>query len=172
MRLCSDEGAIGVPGIVKIGIALAVFGLLGYDTFFTIATHLKAEDVAQNAAYAGSQAWDATSGSGDTHNAATAYDGVIQYLLTNEPAKCRDELTSDASQAVPATIPAGCDYVCTGAKTQAPICGSHGTFMVDSDGMVHLVIRREAETLVFKHLGFMHSMLTAYEHGDASTDQS
>lgn len=171
MRLGSDEGAVGLPGIVKIAIALAVLGVLGYDTAVTIATHLKAESDAQDAAYAASQAWSNANVDNTPQDAGTAYQAAIQYMIGNESAKCTAELQADATQTAPASIPAGCDYLCTGASTQVAVCGKHGTFMIDQDGTVHLVVRRVAKTLVFGHLGFMHSLLTAYEHGDASIDQ-
>jgi hypothetical protein len=143
MRLGSDHGAIGVPGIVKIAVALGVLGVLGYDTFVTIATHLKAESDAQNAAYAASQQWFEST----DHSAQTAYNAAAQYIQANDPS----------------------DHVCAGDTD--PVCGKHGLFTVDPDGTVHLVVRREAKTLVFGHLGFMHNLLIAYEQGDANQRQ-
>lgn len=162
----SDSGALGVPGLVKLAVVLGVLGVLGYDTFITIATHLKAESDAQNAAYAASSAWE--NADTDQRDAETAYQAAVAYLVDNQPAKCAAESVAGQSQSAPSAIPAGCDYLCTGASTERAICGSHGSFTVDSDGTVHLVVRREAKTLVFSHLGFMHSLLVAYEHGDAN----
>jgi hypothetical protein len=65
----------------------------------------------------------------------------------------------------------GCDYLCTGAGNQTLECGTHGLFSVDEDGTVHLVIRKQAKTVLFGHLGFMHSLLVAYEQGDANETQ-
>ncbi|HVV77604.1 MAG TPA: hypothetical protein VHC43_16410 [Mycobacteriales bacterium] len=170
MRLGSDQGAIGVPWMVKLAIALAVFGVLGYDTFVTIATHLSAENDAQNAAYAASSAWSSASSDGVPQNADTAFQGAITYLAGKQSAKCMSELKANSTLASPSSIPTGCDYICTGAKSQAGVCGSHGRFAIDPDGTVHLVLRKQAQTLVFSHLGFMHSLLVAWEHGDASVD--
>jgi hypothetical protein len=142
--------------------------VLGYDTFFTIATHLKTENDAQNAAYAASQAW--FNAQGQDRDANTAYQAALVYLAGVQPAECRTELTAEASQAPAGVIPKGCDYLCTGASNQTALCGSSGGFTVDADGTVHLVVRREAKTLVFGHLGFMHSLLVAYEHGDANQE--
>lgn len=165
MRLGSDHGAIGVPGIVKLAVAFAVLGVLGYDTFVTIATHLKAENDAQNAAFAASTAWENAREARDNPGATTAYEAAIQYLAGQQGAGCAK---SYQGQAAPNSVPLGCDYLCTGASDQAALCGTHGAFSVDPDSTVHLVVRREAKTLVFGHLGFMHSLLVAYEHGDAN----
>lgn len=166
----SDSGALGIHWLVKLAVALGILGVLGYDTFVTVATHLKAENDAQNAAYAASQAWqDANHAAGSQETLSAAYQAAITWLQDNEPSRCTAELQAQAAQATPASIPAGCDYVCVGASSQTQICGSHGRFTIDPDGTVHLVVRREANTLVFGHLGFMHSLLVAYENGDAST---
>ncbi|HVT19877.1 MAG TPA: hypothetical protein VHE57_00630 [Mycobacteriales bacterium] len=145
MRIRGDDrGAIGVPGIVKLAAALAVLGLLGYDGFVTIATHLKAEDDAQNAAYAASQAWiDAPAAQ---RTAMSAYQAAAEWTAENNAS----------------------DHVCEGSTD--PLCGDKGSFSIDPDGTVHLVIRREAKTLIFKHLGFMHGLLVAYESGDANSN--
>lgn len=141
-----DRGALVVPGIVKIAVALGVLGVLGYDTFETIATHLKAESDAQNAAYAGSSAWnDARFGDGGTASAQTAYDAANTYLTANKA-----------------------DHLC--GMPGDHLCDGHNTFVVDPDGTVHLIVRREASTLVFGHLGFMHRFLVAYEEGDANSE--
>lgn len=130
-----------VPGIVKLILPLAVLGLLGYDGFVTVATHLKAEDDAQNVAYAVSQYWyDNPS----TRTLMNAYQEAVDYEAANNPK----------------------DHVCEGSTD--PLCGTHGTFSVDPDGTVHLVVRRTASTLIFKHFGFMKSVLVAYESGDAN----
>lgn len=169
MRPCDrDRGALAVPGIVKIAVALGVLGLLGYDGFVTVATHLKASNDAQNAAYAASQAWfEGTS----THTAQIAYNAALVYLAQNQPSECAAALTTESQGGAPGDIPEGCDYICTGAQIQVPVCGSNGGFSVDPDGTVHLTIRREAKTLIFGHLGFMHSTLVAYEQGDANERQ-
>jgi hypothetical protein len=167
MRHCdSDGGAFAVPGIVKIAIAMAVLGVLGYDGFFTVATHLKTENDAQNAAYAASAAWQ--DAAANTRTAEVAYQAAVTYLASNQPSDCMDELTESAKGVVPSSIPVGCDFICTGASNQSQLCGSHGSFTVDPTGTVHLIIRRQAKTLVFGHIGFMHSLLVAYEAGDAN----
>jgi hypothetical protein len=175
MRSCDrDRGAFEVPGLVKLAIAFAVLGLLGYDGFQTIATHLKAESDAQNAAYAASQKWlqaETDSSGTESPTADLAYQAALIYLASNQSASCRAELTAESQGGTPSTIPKGCDFVCTGAANQATDCGSHGKFVVDRDGTVHLVVRREAKTLIFGHLGFLHSMLVAYEQGDANQEQ-
>jgi hypothetical protein len=169
MRHCgNDRGAFAVPGIVKWAIALAIFGLLGYDTFFTIATHLKTENDAQNAAYAASTAWTDAQG---VRNAEVAFQAAVVYLQGIEPSDCAGELAASAMQQAPGVIPVGCDYICTGAANQAAECGTHGLFSVDDDGTVHLVLRRQAKTLLFGHLSFMHGLLVAYEQGDANETQ-
>ncbi|HWC35541.1 MAG TPA: hypothetical protein VG650_12035 [Mycobacteriales bacterium] len=173
MRLGNEQGALGVSGMVKLAVAFAVLGVLGYDTFVTIATHLKAENDAQNAAYAASQAWydagSTASSNGPSQTPQTAFQAAASYLAGNESAKCAAPLTAEVNTSAtpPASIPVGCDYLCVGMPNQAALCGSHGTFSVDPDSTVHLVVRRQAKTLVFGHLGFMHSLLVAYEHGDA-----
>lgn len=170
MRHCgNDRGAFAVPGIVKWAIALAIFALLGYDTFFTIAVHLKTENDAQNAAYAASTAW--TNAEGTERSAEVAFQAAVVYLEGIQPSVCDRELAASAMQQAPGVIPVGCEYVCTGAANQATECGTHGAFSVDDDGTVHLVIRRQAKTILFGHLGFMHSLLVAYEHGDANVTQ-
>jgi hypothetical protein len=170
MRHCgNDRGAVAVPGIVKWAIALAIFALLGYDTFFTIATHLKTENDAQNAAYAASNAW--TNADVSQRSAEVAFQAAVVYLEGIDPSDCAKELAASAMQQSPGAIPVGCDYICTGATNQALECGSHGLFSVDEDGTVHLVIRKQAKTLLFGHLGFMHSMLVAFEQGDANETQ-
>jgi hypothetical protein len=170
MRHCgNDRGAFAVPGIVKWAIAIAIFGLLGYDTFFTIATHLKTENDAQNAAYAASAAW--TNADPEQRNATVAFQAAVVYLEGTQPANCSDELAASMKQQPPTSIPVGCDYLCTGAANQTLDCGTHGLFSVDEDGTVHLVIRKQAKTLLFGHLGFMHSMLVAFEQGDANETQ-
>lgn len=170
MRDCrEDRGAFEVPGLVKLVLALGVLGLLGYDGFVTVATHLKAESDAQNAAYAASQAWFAAQPA--DRSADTAYQAAIVYLAGKQPAQCRDALEAEAKQLPPGSIPDGCEYICTGASNQQAMCGKHGAFSVDADGTVHLVVRRQAKTLVFGHLGFMHNTLIAYEHGDANQEK-
>lgn len=144
MRIRGDDrGAFKVHWLVKAGLALAVLGLLGYDGVTTVATHLKAENDAQNAAYAASQAWSETEAGNRT--AMNAYTAAVEYEAENNPS----------------------DHVCEG--TTDPLCGTKGNFSVDPDGTVHLVVRREAKTVIFKHIGFMHGLLVAYESGDAST---
>ncbi|HVW80050.1 MAG TPA: hypothetical protein VHB69_03805 [Mycobacteriales bacterium] len=170
MRHCgNDRGAFAIPGILKLAIALAILGVLGYDTFFTIAAHLKTENNAQNAAYAASAAW--TNAEGTQRSAETAFEAAVTYLQGIEPADCASELAASARQQPPGSVPVGCDYLCTGASNQVALCGNHGAFTVDSDGTVHLVLRRVAKTLVFGHIGFMHGLLVAYEHGDANESQ-
>jgi hypothetical protein len=170
MRHCDrDRGALAIPGIVKIAIAIAVLGLLGYDGFVTVATHLKAENDAQNAAYAASAKWEGATG--NAKDAQTAYAGALAYLMTNESGSCATALTAESQGTTPTSLPVGCDYLCTGAAAQVPVCGSHGLFSVDPDGTVHLVVRRQAKTLIFGHLGFMHNLLVAYEQGDANQSQ-
>ena len=164
----SDRGAFEVPGIVKIALALGVIGVLGYDGFVSIATHLKAESDAQNAAYAGSQAWSAAEG--NDRNAETAYQAALLLLSQDAPESCQAELKDESQGKVPTDIPLGCDFICTGAAAQAPLCGTHGTFSIDPDSTVHLVVRREAKTLIFGHLGFLHSWLVGYGKGDANIE--
>jgi hypothetical protein len=143
MRIRGDDrGAFKVHWLVKVAVALAIIGVLGYDGFTTIATHLKAEDDAQNAAYAASQFWNDNAEA--RTNIQAVFDAAVQYEAANNPT----------------------DHVCEGATD--PMCGSKGHFSVDPDGTVHLVVRRTASTVVFKHLGFMHSQLIAFEDGDAS----
>jgi hypothetical protein len=173
MRHCDrDRGALEIPGIVKIAIAIAVLVPLGYDGFVTVATHLKTESDAQNAAYAASTAWENTTGTGSSpKNAQTAFQAALTYLAANGSSGCTKELTAESQGAVAGLIPEGCDYVCADIPSQSTVCGSHGLFMVDADGTVHLVLRRQAKTLIFGHLGFMHSLLVAYEQGDANQSQ-
>jgi hypothetical protein len=140
------RGALGIPWWVKLAVALGVFGVLGYDTFVTIATHLKAENDAQNAAYAASSAWSNAADSND-RTAMSAYQVAAQYLATNDPA----------------------DHLCAGDTD--PLCLGKGAFSVDPDSTVHLVVRRQAKTLIFGHLGFMHNLLIAYESGDADSNK-
>jgi hypothetical protein len=158
-----------VPGIAKWAVALGVLGVLGYDGFMTVATHLKAETDAQNAAYAASQAYfNAEAGQ---RTAETAYQAALTYLAGDQAPRCTAELTDESRGTTPTVIPLGCDFVCTGASAQASQCGTHGMFTIDGDGTVHLIVRRQAKTLVFGHLGFLHSMLVAYEQGDANQEQ-
>jgi len=145
MRIRGDDrGAFKVHWLVKVGLAVAVLGLLGYDGFVTVATHLKAENDAQNAAYAASQYWnDQPDTRADITN---VYNAAAEYEKANNPS----------------------DHVCGGPSD--PLCGAKGPFSVEPDGTVHLVVRREAKTIIFKHFGFMHSLLTAYESGDANSN--
>jgi hypothetical protein len=163
----NDRGALGVPGMLKIAVALGVLGVLGYDGFVTVATHLKAENDAQNAAFAASQTLENAADDGNRSDPVVAYEGALTWLAENQPSKCTDELRTQAERGVPAAIPRGCDFLCTGSDDQQVLCNTHGLFNVDPDGTVHLVVRREANTLVFSHLGFMHRFLVAYEQGDA-----
>jgi hypothetical protein len=170
MRRCGDDrGAISVPWYVKLAVTVGVLGVLGYDGFVTVATHLKAENTAQNAAYAASKAW--TDAQGSSRSPSIAFQGAISYLAGEDPARCDSELTANSQLQAPGVIPLGCDYLCTGAVNQRAVCGTHGLFSVDDTGTVHLVIRRQASTLVFGHLGFMHNMLVAFEQGDANSSQ-
>jgi hypothetical protein len=172
MRITSrGGGGFAVPGFVKVAIAIGVLGLLGYDGFVTVATHLKAESDAQNAAYAASQAWENAASGPTQRSAQTAYQAALVYLAQNGSSSCTNELTAESQGTAPGIIPDGCDYVCTGAANQTTLCGSHGLFAVDADGTVHLIVRRQAKTLIFSHLGFMHSLLDAYEQGDANQSQ-
>jgi hypothetical protein len=131
--------------MVKIALAFGVLGLLGYDGFVTVATHLKAENDAQNAAYAASQWWYDNP---DQRNVQGAYEAALEWEAANNPS----------------------DHICMGVGDPDKDCVTEGNFSVDPDGTVHLVVRRHASTFIFKHLGFMKSYLTAYEHGDASTN--
>lgn len=158
-----------MPGVVKWALALGVLGVLGYDGFMTVATHLKASSDAQNVAYAASSQW--TNAEGPQRTAMVAYQGAVSYLVANEPERCQSELSGLAKQAAPGVIPIGCEYLCTGAANQVSVCGTHGAFSVDDNGTVHLVLRRQAKTLVFGHLGFLHNELIAYGHGDANVTQ-
>jgi hypothetical protein len=143
MRIRGDDrGAFKVHWLVKVGVALAIIGLLGYDGFTTVATHLKAQDDAQNAAYAASEFWNDNPDA--RANIQEVFDAAVQYEAANNPS----------------------DHVCAGPADT--LCDGKGHFSIDPDGTVHLVVRRTASTLIFKHLGFMHSKLIAYEDGDAS----
>ena len=170
MRDCHrDRGALGASGLTKLAVAMGVLGVLGYDGFVTVATHLKAESDAQNAAYAASKAWFDQEGTQRT--AQVAFQASLTYLAGAGSSACTDELTQESQGSPPGDIPAGCDYVCAGTDNQKTLCGTHGTFSIDPDGTVHLVVRRQAKTLVFSHLGFMHHLLIAYEPGDANQSQ-
>src|SRR4051812_35863245 len=137
MRIRGDDrGAFKVPTLAKVGVALGVLGLVGYDGFVTVATHLKATDDAQNAALAASQFWEDHP---DARDVNSVFEAAVEYERLNNPT----------------------DHVCMGATD--PLCGTQGSFSVDPNGTVHLVVRREASTVIFKHLGFMHSKLIAYE---------
>src|SRR5262245_46173514 len=141
MRIRGDDrGAFAVPGLIKVGIAVGILGLLGYDGFVTVATHLKADNDAQNAAYAASQYWYDNP---DQRNVNNAFGAAVEWEAANNPS----------------------EHVCMGSTD--PLCGTKGNFSVDPDGTVHLVIRREVKTIIFKHLGFMDGLLTAYGEGDA-----
>ena len=96
-----------MPGVVKWALALGVLGVLGYDGFTTVATHLKASSDAQNVAYAASSAW--TNGEYADRTAMVAYQGAVSYLVANEPQRCQSELSGLARQAPPGLIPIGCD---------------------------------------------------------------
>ncbi|HEX3706482.1 MAG TPA: hypothetical protein VHV76_07600 [Mycobacteriales bacterium] len=164
-----DRGAPEAPTLVKAAVAIAVLGVLGYDGFVTVATHLKAESDAQNAAYAASKAWEDSAGA--QRNPQTAFQAALTYLATTDPSGCTAELTAESQGAVPGVVPDGCDYICAGTTNQTTMCGTHGLFSIDPDGTVHMVVRRQAKTLVFSHLGFMHNLLISYEQGDANQSQ-
>jgi hypothetical protein len=122
MRIRGDDrGAFKVHWLVKAGLAIAILGVLGYDGFVTIATHLKAENDAQNAAYAASQFWN------DDPEARSSiqqvFDAAVQYEKLNNPS----------------------EHVCAGPADM--VCDGKGHFSIDADGTVHLVIRREAKTI-------------------------
>jgi hypothetical protein len=152
-----DRGALGVSGLVKLVVIVGVLGALGYDAFVTIATHLKAENDAQNAAFAASNAWFNSSGTGRSY--ATAFQAAVSYVAANDP---QDHVCGTMNETA--------DPACPGVTDTA--CGASAyTFCVAPDGTVHLVLRREAKTLIFRHFGFMHHLLVAYEHGDANQDQ-
>ena len=42
-------------------------------------------------------------------------------------------------------------------------------FVVDTDGTVHLVVRRPVRTLVLKRIGPLRKYTVALEHGDANS---
>ena len=125
-----------MPGLVKLGIALGVLGLLGYDGFITVATHLKATNDAQNAAYAAAS------------------------LLDRQPRRPHRDGRVWRRRHLPGRQQSQQITVCEGSTD--PVCDTKGNFTVDPDGTVHLVVRREAKTLIFSHLGFMHSALIAF----------
>lgn len=84
--LAEDRGAIRLVTMTRLLVILAIVGVLGYDTFAVMSTHVSTENDAQNAAFAASQAWHNTSNIND------AYQAAVTELASNPAEKV---LTTD-----------------------------------------------------------------------------
>jgi len=79
MRSLSDErGVIRVVTMTRLVVILAIIGVLGFDTFSVMSTHINTENDAQNAAYAASQAWH------NNPNIDQAYQAAVS-AVANDP---------------------------------------------------------------------------------------
>lgn len=123
----NDQGIVRLTTITGWLVALAIIGVIGFDTFGIMSAHVSTENDAQNAAYAASQAW---------HN-----DGSI----------------NSAYQAAVASVSGKHERVLT------------KDFTVDTDGMVHLLLRTRAHTLVVQHIGPLEKDTIVTVHGDSNS---
>jgi hypothetical protein len=79
--LAGDRGAIRVVTLTRLLVILAIVGVLGYDTFACMSTHVSTENDAQNAAFAASQAWH------NNPNIDQAYQAAVTELASNPAEK-------------------------------------------------------------------------------------
>jgi hypothetical protein len=70
----NDRGAMQLVTITRLFVILAIVGVLGYDGFAVMSVHVTAENDAQNAAYAASQAWHSN------QNLEVAYQAAEQSV--------------------------------------------------------------------------------------------
>jgi len=75
--LADDRGAIRVVTLTRLAVILGIVGILGYDSFAVMSTHVSTENDAQNAAYAASQAWH------DNPSIDAAYQAAVTTLAGN-----------------------------------------------------------------------------------------
>jgi hypothetical protein len=76
-----DRGAVRVVTLTRLIVILAIIGVLGFDTFSVMSTHISAENDAQNAAFAASQAWH------NNPNINQAYQAAVAELASNPSEK-------------------------------------------------------------------------------------
>jgi hypothetical protein len=79
--LADDRGAVRVVTMTRLLVILAIVGILGYDTFAVMSTHVSTENDAQNAAFAASQAWH------NNPNIDQAYQAAVTELASNPAEK-------------------------------------------------------------------------------------
>jgi hypothetical protein len=123
----NDRGAARLATMTWLVVVLAIIGVVGYDGFSALSSRVKAQNDAQTAAFAASQAWHNTENLDDAYQAAvTSVAGTGDVILTRH-------------------------------------------FVIDSDGTVHLLLRRRANSIVFKRIGALRQYTVALEHGDANS---
>jgi len=114
VRDSGDTGDIITGWLVKLTLALVIFGVVAFDGLSIASTKVSAADNASDAALAASVAWN------------SSHSGPVAYAAAEQTA------TQDHG-----TVP------------------TRG-FLIDSDGTVHLVVRKTARTVLVQHIGWLH----------------
>jgi hypothetical protein len=79
----NDRGAARLATVTWLVVVLAIIGVLGFDGFSVLSDRVKAQNDAQTAAYAASQAWHTTQNLDDAYQAAvTSVAGTGDVVLT------------------------------------------------------------------------------------------
>jgi hypothetical protein len=76
----TDRGAVRVSYITKLAIAMAIFGVAGYDGVTLLVTHVSMQTDAGNAANAASQDWQTT------HNVTLAFQAAQENVAGHHEA--------------------------------------------------------------------------------------
>lgn len=129
-RWTQDDGGIVVGWLVKLALALSVFGLAGFDAVAVGVAHLNATDDASTAASAAASAWH------------------LEHNYKSAVAAAEDSVTNLAEEIVPDSV------------------------VIDSDGTVHLKLRREITTAVMNHIGPLKRYTVVVVDGEASQPTS
>lgn len=90
----NDRGAARLSTITWLIVVLAVIGLVGYDSVSVLSSRVTAQNDAQTAAYAASQAWHTTP------NLDTAYQAAVASLAGKGDTVLTRHFTVDADGTV------------------------------------------------------------------------
>lgn len=72
LKTGNDHGIVKLTTMTGWLVALAIIGVIGFDTFGIMSAHVSTENDAQNAAYAASQAWHNDDNINSAYQAAVA----------------------------------------------------------------------------------------------------
>jgi hypothetical protein len=85
----NDRGAVRLVTLSRLVVILAILGVIGYDGFSIMSSHVATENDAQTAAYAASQAWH------NTPNIDLAYEAAVDSLAGKDDTVLTQDFTVD-----------------------------------------------------------------------------